>query len=118
MGWLDPVHPEDRNAALMNWSKAVETGGFEVEYRIRHAGTNAYRWFHTRATPVRDTRGVIIEWLGTSTDVEDLRSLQARQEALVNSTKSREPDRVSDMISGWAFIHSVSFAEKRTQCTT
>ncbi len=30
MGWLDPVHPEDRNAALMNWSKAVETGGFEV----------------------------------------------------------------------------------------
>lgn len=78
MGWLDPVHPEDRNAALMNWSKALETGGFEVEYRIRQAGTNAYRWFHTRATPVRDGQGVIVEWLGTSTDIEDLRSPEAR----------------------------------------
>ncbi|WP_246091576.1 chemotaxis protein CheB [Aliirhizobium smilacinae] len=94
MGWLDPVHPEDRNAALMNWSKAVETGGFEVEYRIRQAVTNAYRWFHTRATPVRDARGVIIEWLGTSTDVEDLRSLQARQEALVNELRRKAGDLI------------------------
>ncbi|SCX21711.1 Chemotaxis protein methyltransferase [Agrobacterium sp. DSM 25558] len=83
MGWLEPVHPDDRDTALMNWSKAAETGGFEVEYRIRQASTDEYRWFHTRATPVRDENGDIIEWLGTSTDVEDLRSLQARQEALV-----------------------------------
>ncbi|XUY29879.1 PAS domain-containing protein (plasmid) [Agrobacterium sp. rho-8.1] len=89
MGWLDPVHPEDRDTALMNWSKAAEMGGFEVEYRIREASTDEYRWFHTRATPVRDENGNIIEWLGTSTDVEDLRSLQARQEALVAELRNK-----------------------------
>ena len=74
MGWLDPVHPDDRAAALAAWSKTIETGGFEIEYRIREANTNAYRRFHTRATPVRSADGFIVEWLGTSTDIENLRS--------------------------------------------
>jgi two-component system, chemotaxis family, CheB/CheR fusion protein len=88
-GWLEPVHPADRELAQMNWSNAIESGGMDVEYRIRRADTGAYRWFHTRATPVRDAQGAIVEWLGTSTDVEDLRSMQARQEVLVAELQHR-----------------------------
>ena len=88
-GWLEPVHPDDRDSALANWSKAIESGGMETEYRIRRADTNSYRWFHTRATPVRDGNGAIVEWLGTSTDVDDLRGMQARQEILVAELQHR-----------------------------
>jgi PAS domain S-box-containing protein len=89
VGWLMPVHPDDRDSAREKWSRAMETGGFEVEYRLRHAATQTYRWFHTRATPVRDQTGTITEWLGTSTDVNDLRSLQDRQTVLVAELQHR-----------------------------
>ncbi len=88
-GWLEPVHPDDRELAQMNWGNAIESGGMEVEYRIRQADTNIYRWFHTRATPVRDASDAIAEWLGTSTDVDDLRGMQTRQEVLVAELQHR-----------------------------
>jgi PAS domain S-box-containing protein len=56
-GWLDPLHPDDRERARQCWATAIETGGFEVDYRIYQAGTKSYRWFHTSATPVRDAIG-------------------------------------------------------------
>ena len=88
-GWLEPVHPDDRDTARASWSRAMETGGFEVEYRLLQAGIRTYRWFHTRATPVRNANGAIIEWLGTSTDVDELRSLHKRQEVLVAELQHR-----------------------------
>lgn len=88
-GWLDGLHPDDRPAARDAWSHALETGGFEVEYRLCHAAQNGYRWFQTRATPVRDEAGAIVEWLGTSTDIHDIRDLQERQHVLVAELQHR-----------------------------
>lgn len=87
-GWLDCVHPDDRQAALNAWSRAVETGGFHIEYRLRHREGD-YCWFSTRSTPVRDKAGAIIEWLGTSTDIHRLRQLQERQSVLVAELQHR-----------------------------
>ncbi len=39
--------------------------------------------------PVRDTPGAIAEWLGTSTDIHDLRDLQARQGVMVAEHQHR-----------------------------
>jgi signal transduction histidine kinase len=43
---------------------------FESEVRFRHAD-GAYRWFLVRAVPLRDARGKIFKWYGTSTDIEE-----------------------------------------------
>ncbi|RYF21830.1 MAG: PAS domain S-box protein [Oxalobacteraceae bacterium] len=88
-GWLEPLHPDDHEIARQAWSTALERGGFEVEYRIRHAENQIYRWFQTRATAVRDNSGAIVEWLGTSTDIDELRKLQARQQILVTELQHR-----------------------------
>jgi len=88
-GWLEPLHPDDRDTARSAWSTAVETGGFEVNYRIRHKPSGEYRWFATRATPVRSSVGRIVEWLGTSTDVHDLQAMQERQAVLVAELQHR-----------------------------
>lgn len=77
-GWEAAVHPSDRAAARAFWRSAEQTGQLEMESRILHAETGEYRWFATRATPVRDEGGEIVEWLGTSTDVHDLRMIQER----------------------------------------
>lgn len=88
-GWLMPLHPDDHVHAREAWAHAVEQGGFDVEYRIKRQSDEEYRWFQTRAAPVRDPAGSIIEWLGTSTDINDLRELQDRQHVLVAELQHR-----------------------------
>lgn len=88
-GWLDRVHPDDREAANATWEGAVLRGEFHTDYRLLHAEEDRYRWFQSRATPVRNSAGEIVEWLGTSTDVDDLRQLQERQKVLVAELQHR-----------------------------
>jgi PAS domain S-box-containing protein len=44
----------------------------EDEMRLRRAD-GEYRWFLVRTVPLRDQRGNIVKWYGTSTDIEDRR---------------------------------------------
>lgn len=88
-GWLAPVHPDDRAVARAAWDRARAAEQFTAEYRIRDNRTGVYRWFQTRATPVCDPQGAIVEWLGTSTDVDDLRRLQEQQQTLVKELQHR-----------------------------
>ena len=55
----------------------------------RNAAEDRYSWFQARATPVHDERGRIVEWLGTSTDVDDLRTYQERQKVMVAELQHR-----------------------------
>ncbi|HEY5927014.1 MAG TPA: PAS domain-containing protein, partial [Kofleriaceae bacterium] len=72
-GWLDQVHPGERDRVRDQWRAALRTGArFDSEFRIRgHDG--AYRWFKTRSVPIRDIDSKILRWYGTSTDVDELK---------------------------------------------
>ncbi|MBI2514316.1 MAG: PAS domain S-box protein [Opitutae bacterium] len=75
--WAEQVHPDDRAAATRAWREAVAGGAdFDVEFRIRrHDGE--YRWFKTRAAPLRDANGAILRWFGTNTDIHDQKEAAA-----------------------------------------
>lgn len=88
-GWLAALHPDDRDQAVRFWKQAADTGALEIEGRVRHGASGSYRWFQTRATPVRDPDGKIVEWLGTSTDVQDLKELHERQRLLLAELQHR-----------------------------
>jgi PAS domain S-box-containing protein len=88
-GWLEAIHPEDRESVEQSWSAAERTGRLDVKARIATAAMDDCRWFQIRAAPVRNEAGKIIEWLGTSTDIHDLRELQARQSVLVDELQHR-----------------------------
>lgn len=89
LGWLDGLHPDDRATAVAFWSEAEQTGKLEMEARICRAEDGEYYWFQWRATPVRDESGQILEWLGTSTDVNELRRMQERQQVMVAELQHR-----------------------------
>jgi len=82
-GWLNAFHPEDR--AEEEWRAAFAIGEpFEKEARLRRAD-GAYRWFLLRAVPLRDERGNVVKWYGTTTDIEDRkRAEEALLEAQAN----------------------------------
>lgn len=88
-GWLDALHPDDRSQAVAGWEKADGSSHLDMETRLFHAGEGRYRWFQTRALPVRDEAGRIVEWLGTSTDIDDMRQLQERQQVLMAELQHR-----------------------------
>jgi PAS domain S-box-containing protein len=94
-GWLDAVHPDDRAGAVAGWAVAGEKGAFAADYRIFDGAAGQYRWFHTRASPVRDADGEIVEWLGTSTDIDELRTLQQRQQLLLAELQHRVRNTLS-----------------------
>ena len=75
-GWLEALHPGDREAAVAAWREAAANGLLEVDYRLRHAASGHHHWFQTRGTPVRDEAGAVTEWVGTCTDIDD--QMQAR----------------------------------------
>src|SRR5215467_13956326 len=67
-GWLDGVHPEDRERVERNWRDCVGAGKiFDSRYRVR-TKTGSYRHYDVRAVPF-ERDGKIIEWVGASTDV-------------------------------------------------
>ena len=88
-GWRAAVHPEDRHGAEAAWLAAANRDQLVIESRLRRASDGAYRWFQTRAVPVRDMGREVTEWLGTSTDIDDLRSLQQSQAVLVAELQHR-----------------------------
>ena len=71
-GWLEQVHPDEREQTWDSWRAAVRSGSdFHSEFRLLGA-SGTYRWFRTRAAPIRDSQDHIVKWYGTSTDVDDL----------------------------------------------
>jgi len=94
-GWLDAVHPEDRQVARDAWEKARDSGTFGVEYRLRRQATGEYRWFQTRALAVMDDRADLLEWLGTLTDIDELRTLQRHQQVLLAELQHRVRNTLS-----------------------
>ena len=76
-GWLSAVHPDDLARATEQMLQATNCGEpYELEYRLRRASDNSYRWHLSRALPVRGADGQITSWFGCATDIEDLKQAQ------------------------------------------
>ena len=88
-GWLRALHPDDRATAQAAWALARPGAPLDWEGRLFHAGEGRYRHFRTRAAAIRTEGGEVLEWLGTSTDVDDLLQMRARQHVLVAELQHR-----------------------------
>jgi PAS domain S-box-containing protein len=76
-GWSDQLHPDDQQRVRSEWEAATVRGDkFDIEFRIRR-GDGAFRWFRTRAVPLRDASGSIVKWFGSNTDIDDYKRAMA-----------------------------------------
>lgn len=73
---LNVIHPDDRAAAAQAVAHSFETGEpYFARYRqLRRDGS--WRWTETRAEPLRDDSGNIVQWYGVSVDIDDMVSAQ------------------------------------------
>jgi PAS domain S-box-containing protein len=76
-GWLDAIHPEDRELAARAWAGAVASRRlYEVEYRLRRPD-GRYSITLARAVPVLDPDGRVREWVGVNIDFTAQREAEA-----------------------------------------
>jgi PAS domain S-box-containing protein len=69
--WSSAVHPDDLTKFVDALHRALAAGEpMESEARLRQAD-GKYRWFLIRNVPLRDELGNIVNWYGTSIDIED-----------------------------------------------
>ncbi|NUR91605.1 MAG: SpoIIE family protein phosphatase, partial [Nonomuraea sp.] len=74
-GWLDVVHPEERQQTEEAWREALRGRTmFEWNYRVR-TRASGYRHFEVRAVPII-RHGRVVEWVGANTDVTPQREAE------------------------------------------
>ena len=72
-GWQTLVHPDDAGGARERWQEVLaKPQDFECELRLRHRD-GEYRWFIARNIPLRDSGGRVTSWVGSATDIDDLK---------------------------------------------
>ncbi len=80
------IHPDDLPTLQARWSDAAQrASAFEGEFRLKRASDGEFRWFLSRSVPIRDAQGSITKWFGTSTDIDDRKRAELRQELLAEA---------------------------------
>jgi PAS domain S-box-containing protein len=74
--WIDFIHPEDLDGIVAKWRASLATGEiFEYETRVRKA-SGEYRWMFHCKVPLRDERGNIVKWYGSSLDIDERKTTE------------------------------------------
>ncbi len=75
--WVDAVHPDDHDNALIFFNRETSSNLYEVEYRIRRPdGTE--RWIHDRGYAIRDASGRITRIAGLAVDITHKKYLESQ----------------------------------------
>jgi PAS domain S-box-containing protein len=84
LGLLMAVHPDDMEKSL-GWFHLIRENGDGGEFQLRVKRVDGlYRWHLLRIMPIKDERGEVQLWVGTATDIEELRLLQQQKDDFIS----------------------------------
>jgi len=88
-GWKDVQHPDHVDRVVAGVLRSQATGEiWEDTFPLRGKDGN-YRWFLSRAVPIRDAVGNVVRWFGTNTDITNERKADEHQRFLMNELAHR-----------------------------
>lgn len=104
-GWRDVHHPEHIDRVIEYVSEKWAAGQpWEGTFLLR-SRDGEYRWFLTRAIPLRDERGELVRWFGTNTDITEERHLNETLEARV-AERTEQLVRSNRELEQFAYVAS------------
>jgi PAS domain S-box-containing protein len=75
-GWSAIFHPDDHKQVLNAWQEAViNKSEFNCEYRMKDVRGD-YIWFLGKTVPVKNDKGEVIKWVGTSTNINEQKKIE------------------------------------------
>ncbi len=75
-GWQSVHHPDLVEKIKKDFADAVAKGVSYDDTFLLKSKEGTYRWFLTRAVPIRNAEGEIVQWFGTNTDVSEQRETE------------------------------------------
>ncbi len=109
--WIPVLHPNDMALVKEFWYYSVENGNpYQLEFRIKNIYTKEYRWFLSKAIPIKDKTGAITKWFGTCTDIHEQKSITEKLESLV-ADRTKELQRSNDDLQQFAHVASHDLKE-------
>src|SRR5690606_12322855 len=68
-GWIEAVHPDDRESVLESWRQAVEHKAVWIHEHRLLKPDGQIRWVQVRAAPFSDSEGQVVEFVRTINDI-------------------------------------------------
>src|SRR5260370_17551516 len=97
------LHPEDQPTSSRNWAEQIQTGRPRDDQSRILGADGKYRWFLTRAEPLRDSDGQVRYWVGVNIDIDDKKraseALDAAPEPIRRATHSAAIAELSASLS-------------------
>ena len=110
-GWQSVHDPQMLPKVIAQWTEVIAAGQpFEMLFPLRGAD-GQFRRFLTRALPLKDAAGQVVQWFGTNTDVDELkRASDALREsqALYHSLVEQMPAGIfrKDVAGRYVYVNS------------
>jgi PAS domain S-box-containing protein len=106
-GWQKVHHPEHVDRVVERIRKSFESGApWEDTFPLR-GRDGAYRWFLSRALPIRNEDGVIVRWFGTNTDVTDQIEAEKALRELNETLEQRVQSEIRERLQIWNVSHDL-----------
>lgn len=107
-GWLEAVHPDDREATQRAWAASVGArSAYGIEHRLRRRD-GEYRHMLVRATPIVDTYGRLTEWVGTHTDITELKTAETELRQLNDTLEAKIEMRTVELVQARVALEKVN----------
>lgn len=97
LGWRSLHHPDHRQRVESRLQRCFATGSLWEDTFPLRGKDGQYRWFLSRALPIRDERGNITYWLSTSTDITAQVSAEDALRELNESLEQRVAERTREL---------------------
>ena len=101
MGWIKSFHPDDRQNVSQDWHNALSNARVYSRECLLRRFDGVYKWWLIRGVPILDSKGEILKWFGTCTNIDRIKN--SEKELLIAKAKAEENDRLKS-----AFLANMS----------
>ena len=100
-GWQKVHHPEHVDRVVNRIRQSFETGSpWEDTFPLR-SKDGTYRWFLSRALPIRNEAGEVVRWFGTNTDITKQIEAEKALRELNDTLEQRVEDETRERLQIW-----------------
>ncbi|WNM62660.1 response regulator [Candidatus Nitrospira neomarina] len=96
-GWRKVHHPDHVDRVVEKIRRCFQSGHIWEDTFPLKGKDGEYRWFLSRAVPIRNQHGEVVRWIGTNTDITELKTTQEQLQHLTIKLESQIAKRTEEL---------------------